>query len=486
MFDLRQNYERPDPVKLLINVGACLDVPTGFYIKGRYGQNVLLGGLGMITAVVGRGNRFKSTILHYMMLSAAARIFSTSQTSMSTYDTEINIHESALERFIAGFPELAELNIIQEGIWNITDKTIFHGNKWYEEAKKYVESKKANKKDLMVSTPFFDRDQTSVLNVLVPTFNEIDSFSEFETEDVAKMQDENELGDSGANTMHMRQGLAKTRFLMEAPVLFNGHNHFLLITAHLDDAIEVSAGPYAPKPTKKLQHMKQGDKIKGVTGKFFFLMNNCWAAVSATPLINQSTKGPEYPRDSNDNVAGDKDLNEVVLTQLRSKAGPTGYDLTLVVSQSEGVLPSLTEFHYIKSFKDKNHDRYGISGNLQNYNLDLLPDVKLSRTSIRGKIDSDPQLRRALTITAEMCQIYQFHRKYYDILCTPKELYEDLIKQGYDWNVLLNTRSWWTVEDEKHPLPFLSTLDLILMHSKNKDHPDAYFPYWMNPDKTIK
>lgn len=487
MFEfLKQDYDQPDAIKMLINIGACLDVPTGFYVKGVHGQNILLGGLGAITAVVGRGNRFKSTVLHYMMLSAMNRLFSTSETSASTYDTEINIHETALERFIVAFENLRNRSILAAGIWNITDSTCYLGNKWFEATKKYLKSKKEHLAQLTVPTPFFDRDGKTQLKVLVPTFGQIDSFSEFETEDVAKISEENELGESGANMIHMRQGLSKTHFLMEAPVLFNGNNHFLLITAHMDDAVEVATGPYAPKPVKKLQHLKQGDKIKGVTGKFFFLMNNCWAAISATPLINQGTKGPEYPRDTNDNMAGDKDLNEVVLTQLRSKAGPTGYDLTLVVSQSEGVLPSLTEFHYIKSFKDKNFDRYGISGNIQNYNLDLLPDVKLSRTTIRGKIDSDVQLRRVLTITAEMCQIYQFHRKHWDILCTPKELYEDLINQGYDWNVLLNTRSWWTVDDDKHPLPFLSTLDLMLMHSKNKDHPDAYFPYWMNPDKSIK
>lgn len=486
LLNLNQTFERPIPVKLLLNIGACLDIPTGFYMKGIYGQNVLCGGLGCITAVVGRGNRFKSTILHYMMLSAMDRLFTTTESSASTYDTEINIHEHALNRFIIAFEELRKRNILLDGIWTITDKTIYHGNQWHERMKEYLKVKKSHEKALEVSMPFFDRDGVTPLKTMVPTFAEIDSFSEFETEDVAKMQDENELGESGGNTIHMRQGLAKTRFMMEAPVLFNGHNHFLLLTAHMDDAIEVSAGPYAPKPVKKLQHLKQGDKIKGVTGKFFFLMNNCWAAITAAPLVNQGTKGPEYPKNPNDNIAGDNDLNEVTLVQLRSKSGPTGYSVTLLVSQSEGVLPSLTEFHYIKSFKDKQFDRFGISGSLQNYSLDLLPDVKLSRTTVRAKINEDPFLRRALNITSELCQMYQFHRDLIDVLVTPQELYDDLKHQGYDWNVLLNTRGWWTVDDHKHPVPFLSTLDLCMMHSKNKHHPNAYFPYWMNPDKTLK
>jgi len=466
---IKQDFERPIAVKLLINIGALLDIPTGFYVKGKEGQNVLLGGLGGITAVVGRGNRFKSTVIHYMMLSAADRIMSTAETSMSTYDTEINIHEHTLKRFISRFTELSKSDIIYEGIWNITDKTVYHGNKWFEQVKAYIKNKVDNKKECTVSTPFIERDGVSNMEVIVPTFSEIDSFSEFETEDVAKMQDENELGDSGANTLYMRQGLSKARFLSEAPSLFGGGNHFLLMTAHLDDAVQVSKGPYAPQPVKKLQHMKMDDKVKGVTGKFFFLMNNCWHASTSTGLVNQGTKGPEYPKNANDNIAGDTDLNLVTLVQLRSKSGPSGYSVDLVVSQSEGVLPSLTEFHFIKT------NKYGLSGTLQSYSLDIYPDVKLSRTTVRSKIDTDEKLRRALNITAELLQISQYHRSYSDILCTPKELYDDIIKLGYDWNMILSeTRGWWTVNDDKHPLKFLSTLDLLEMRA------GRYTPYWLN------
>ena len=478
---LKQNFTQPDNIKVMLNIGGLLDIPTGFFIKGSNGENVLLGGLGAITAIVGRGNKYKSTILHYMMLSAADRLSSTTETSMSTYDTEINIHEHALKRFVNKFESFQNQDILQDGTWVITDKTIYHGNTWFEKAKEYLASKKDNASKLMVETPFFGRDGTSKLKIVVPTFGEVDSFSEFETEDVSKMQNDNELGESGGNTIHMRQGLAKTRFLMEAPVLFGSNNHFLLMTAHLDDSIQVASGPYVQAPVKKLQHMKMGDKIKGVTGKFFFLMNNCWHASNSTPLVNALTKAPEYPRNSNDTMAGDTDLNEVNLVQLRGKSGPSGFSITMVVSQSEGVLPSLTEFHYLKNYKDHIYNRFGISGTLQNYSLDLLPDVKLSRTTVRSKIDTNPRLRRALNITAELAQMHQYYRHLADVLCSPKELYDDLVKLGYDWDMILDkTRGWWAVESDKHPLLFLSTLDLLQMRQ------GTYFPFWMEEDKSIK
>lgn len=464
-------------VKVLINVGATLDIPTGFYLKGKYGEHVLLGGLGYLTGMTGIGNSFKSTIMHYMMLSAADRLMSTAETHMDTYDTEINIHEHRLLALTKRFLSFMNKNIFMENIWTITDKTIYYGDQWFEKMKEYLKAKIAGASKLMYETPFLERDGKTRMKVLIPTFGEVDSFSSFETSDVAKIQDENELGASGGNTIHMRQGLAKLRFMMEMPTLGGTSSHFTLLTAHLGKDIAMASGPYAPPPTKKLQHMRQGDKIKGVTDQFFFLTNNFWMTQSVSPLIKQDTKTPEYPSDSGDNMSGDMDLNLVTLKNLRGKAGPSGFNLEIVVSQTEGVLPSLTEFHFIKS-----SDRFGISGTLQHYNLDIYPDVKLSRTTIRGKIDNDLKLQRALNITSELCQMHQYYRSLKDVLIAPKELYDGVKAQGYDWDFILeSTRGWWTVNNESHPLHFLSTLDLCHMAK------GTYHPYWLEDDKkTIK
>ena len=465
---LRPNLQLPPSTKILYNIGACLDVPTGFFVRGRRGEYILLAGLGPITAIVGRGNRFKSTIMHFMSLSFINRVLQTIDTSMNTYDTEINIHESALKRFLKKFDTLAIRDIIQEGLWAITDKKMYYANKWYEDIKEWLNSKIKNAKDIMVPTPFFDRDGTSIQFEISPTLSQVDSFTEFETENTANIQNDNELGDAGGNTIHMRQGLDKTRFLMEVPTLFGRSNNFLLMTAHVDDFVEVAKGPYAPPTPKKLQHMKQNDKIKGVTGKFFFLMNACWLVANSTPLIDQGTKGPMYPADPNDKRQGDMDLNEVTMTQLRCKSGQSGYNIVLVVSQREGVLPSLTEYHFLKT-----NDYWGLGGNNLNHYLEIYPDVKLSRTTVRRKIDEDLKLQRALNITAELAQMWMFHREYGDLLCTAKELYDDIKAQGYDWDMILSqTRGWWTFDDEKHPLKYLSIMDLLHLRKGKK-------AYWM-------
>ena len=161
----------------------------------------------------------------------------------------------------------------------------------------------------------------------------------------------------------------------------------------------------------------------------------------------------------------------------RSKSGPSDFTLNIIVSQSEGVLPSLTEFWALKE-----NDRYGLEGNDRNYSLTLYPGVNRSRTTIRTKIDSDPKLQRALNITSELMQMWQFYRNLRPTLPSPKELYDKITELGYDWDMILSkTRRWWTIENTKHELHFLSTMDLVHMyHGK-------YHPYWLMDDKkTIK
>ena len=474
--DLKANFTPAAPVKIMINIGAGLDIPTGTYVTGLHGESILNGGLGFLTGVVGIGNNFKSTFMHYQFLTAMARMIFAGSTG-NTYDTEINIHEWHLKRMMEIISEYNGqdiTNILDDGAWKITDKTIYHGDEYYDLLKEFMTNKRKNAAKITIKTPFVNREKTGNLEMLVPTFSEIDSLSEFVTQDVIKMQDDNSLGESGANMVSMRQGMQKNRFLMEIPALSGGSFNYTLMTAHI--GTEFAMDPRNPPP-KKLQHLKGGVKLKGVPEKFTFVMNNCWHCYNAAPLTNDTTKAPEYPRNSDDNLKGDTDLNVVTIRNLRSKSGPSGMAQPLIVSQEEGVLPSLTEFHIIKSA-----DRYGLGGNIQNYYLELLPEVKLSRTVVRDKIDTNPSLRRALNITSEMCQMNDlWHHVEPNFLCSPKELYEDLKAQGYDWHLLLTvTRGWWAPEGFIDLLP-LSTWDLLKMREK------TYFPYWLEEDKkTIK
>lgn len=472
MFATKPAFTPIDPYKILYNVGCLMDLPTGSYVRGQRGENIINGGLGSLVAVVGKNNTFKSTIMHYMTLSAASKVAGCGYSPyINTYDTEMNIHPERLLYFSKRFEEFSNCDIIDQGEWNITDSTKHMGGEWFGILKNFLRGDKVKKaKDITLATPFIDK-KGSVIVTMFPTFGQVDSLTKFMTSDVEEMGNKNEIGESGGNTIFMRQGLGKARLLAELPIVCNSAAHYTITTAHV--VLEGNAIGSSPHqmPTKKLQHMKMGEKIKGAPDDFFFLTNSLWQATSSKLLSNKDTKGPEFPRRQGDNEAGSADLNEVAFKLLRNKSGPSGYSFSMIVSQTEGVLASLTEFYFIKE-----NDRYGLEGNNTTYRASLYPSISLMRTTVREQLDKEPRLRRAIKITADMLQIKQLCRELPFEVPTPKELYEKLGKE-YDWEQLLDTRDHWTFNQYEHPVPFLSTLDLVEMYH------GLYVPYWWDAKK---
>lgn len=470
---LQFNFTKKVPPKVLINLGSLLDIPTSSLVTGKNGETIINGGLGNITAVIGGGNNFKSTILHYMTLSAADRIMASTNTAIASYDTEMNVSLDRLESLASRFENLPDNPIQSETpIWSVTDKSLVDGSEWINEINKYViekEKEKANHVDLVCfKDPYSDSKNPKPLNICIPTFVEIDSFTELEGAMTMEMLTK-DLEGSDTNTYAMKQGLFKTKFFSTLPNLSASSYTYFLLTGHLQDKLNIATGPaFLNKPAKKTQYLKADETVKGGSSKFLFLTTILWKALTASVLKNQGTGKAEYPLSPDDKL--DSDLNIVTLQLVRNKNGASGTTISLVVSQTEGVLPTLTEFHFIKE-----NSRFGLDGNNVNYNLFLYPECKLSRTTIRSKINSDPKLRRAINITSELLQLSIHHQQLaaQGLLCTPQELYEDIKNLGYDWNeILSNTRGYWTIDQYTNKIPFLSTVDLL------KIRKGLYKPYF--------
>lgn len=459
---------------VMINLGSLLDIPTAAFVIGKKGETIINGGLGPITGLTSIGNNYKSTIMHYMLLSAGSKVKESGlPLCMYTYDTEINVNIDRYDKLAAPFPLIQEYPTKGANPeWMVTDKNMINGDKWAEDIEKRLEEK-ANDKNLKFDVELFKDPATDKdLEVILPTFVEIDSFSEFEGTNSFNTLSQN-LDDGSTKTYAMNQGAFKTKFMSRLPYLANHAGNYFLLTAHLGDHIDMNANPYAPGPTKKLQYLKGNQNIKGTGSKFYFLTSQVWQLIGARPLMNQTTKAPEFPEDGDDTFK--TELNIVDLTLLRNKNGPSGGMISIIFSQSKGVLPTLTEFYYIKQ------NKFGISGNDRSYYLDIYPDVKLSRTTIRKLIDTDPKLRRAINITAELLQLKEFQYTYLkneDINCTTLELYEDIKNKGYDWNQLLETRGYWLYDQYENEIPFLSTIDILKMRV------GKYHPYFMKPFKS--
>ena len=474
-FNVFETVERALPIKPMINIGSCLDIPTCTVELGMKDESIINGGLGNFTGAAGKGNTFKTTVLDGMIYIGMERISSFAPANYLAYDTEVNNNERHQSYRISNFKYLKKLHPVESGLFRYSDKVSEAGNKFYDKLMTVLRGKSAkDTKTKMVATPFKYRDTGKPLMVPMPSGGKIDSLSDFTVEADAKNLAENELGDSGGNTLFMRNALMKTRMMLELPEWLIRSSHYLGMVSQVGDEVAMASGPTPPAPKKQLQDMKNGQILKGVGSKFTFATTICWNMIKATPMWNgyKPTDGALYPIESGANkTSNDNDLYEVEMKCIRNKNGPTGFIVNAVVSQSKGLLGSLTEFHFIKS-----NNYFGLIGSNQNYVSALMPEVKLQRTTIRTKLNENPRLARSINIMSELLQFNQMKPQYVEgIWCDMETLYSDLKKMGYDWNELLDTRGWWAFNQYDHPEFFLSSIDLLRMRA------GLYVPYWMDP-----
>lgn len=480
------NVKASDYVKPHLNVGCLLDVPTGEYFVGKYGESILNGGQGLLTGITAFGNAFKSTLADYLIQSSSLKMVygaGLDVLQIDKYDTEMNVLISRMNYLLtkqhlyhdvcAAVPELKELELIGSDYYKVSDASKDFLDKWFSILKEYLAEKRKNRSHFEREFPFLNKEKTELLKYMIPTQSFIDSATEAKTSDILKIENENDIGESGRNTIFARQNLGKAGLMSELPYVAAVGAHYLTLTAHYAEAgMAMGSGPGTPPPRRKLRDMKPGERIKGVTERFFFLMTNCWLIEHCGPLQDDSTKTDLYPH--KEETRKHTDLMVLRIKNLRGKAGPTGQPIQIVLSERNGIMPSLTEFHYIKGGDGR--ERFGLVGNLQNYSNALLPDVKLSRTTVREKLENSFALRRAMNIVSEMAQIQAMMPGYDYLKCSPEELYSDIKERGYDWDMILNnTRGWYCPNNDnpKLPLKFLSTVDLLKMRK------GMYKPYWL-------
>lgn len=475
MVKMQLSIEQKVPPKILVNVGALFDIPNCSFVIGKKGETIINGGLGYITLIAGPTSNYKSTIMHYLMLQASNRMGG-KDIGMYTYDTECNISIDRLEFMASKFPNIPENPVtMDDPVWGITDKSTVAADKWLNILNDYVEAKNKEKKMYTTYEGFLNPYTKKDMELPKPSFVEIDSLSEFEAQSTVEMLSEN-IDSSDTNTYALKQSLFKTKMISTIPSLATRGNVYFLFAAHIGEKPNLATGPAAyNQPMRKFQHIKGADVIKGISNKANYLLTGVWMAHTASMLSNKDKTAPEYPLNENDKQV--TDLNIVRLTSAKSKAGPGGLSISLIVSQKNGIIPELSEFHFIKE-----SDRFGIAGNNIHYNLVLRPDVKLTRTTVRSKLVEDKLLRRAVNITAELLQLKIYHSSLVDqgLWCTPEQLYEDIKALGYEWDILLDTREYWTIDQYTNPMPFLSVVDLLNIRL------GKYHPYFLDKDKKLK
>ncbi len=457
---MKKDFIEAPPFRPALNVGCLMDIPTGRYIQGNDGHWYHTGGLSHVTGIGGRGNTYKSVLAHWMAMMSLDRYW---PAEVQSRDTEFSQSCQRFQDLSQHMPRLSQMDLSNIDNFVITSQGEESGNVWFKRLSNYLAEKRAAIKEATFTSPFIDPQSKKPLRLLYPSIIEIDSLSAFTTDVVEAIFEKNEVGDGAANTVHMRASGAKSQMIMQLPGMAAQSGGYVIFTAHMGDDIQIDA--YAPPP-KKLAFLKNKLKFKSVPENITFLTNNLWVVLNVA-VEHTKEHTVTYPKHSGDNQEGDTDLQRLSIQNLRGKAGPSGLPFDLILSQREGVLVPLSEYHYLKS-----HGRFGIGGDNTNFYLELYPDVKLGRTTLRGLVYSDPLLARAMTITTELCQIKSMLPEYTELTVSPKQLYKNLVEKGYDWNKLLDTRGFWVFkENEADNKPFLSTLDLLHLNAGHDDHP---------------
>ena len=463
-----------------LSIGPLFDLLHAEFLKGKYGETIVNGGLPPFTAVIGSVNNYKTMLMLHMTMMALTRIIESGYPSqVETLDTEISMKLTRILNLAKYFDNghLSGLTEYIKKFWHISDTNSISTNEWVAKFEKLATDKEKDKSIEVEYEAFLSPLTGKAIKNKIPTFLNIDTFTKFTNDKAFTKVADNDLDDSATNTLFMNIGMFKKKFLLSLPRNLARANIYAILTAHVGEKISIESGPSMYiKPSKQLQYLKGGDEIEGGTKDFKQAPNLMFQAHTAKPLTIKNNKGvvPEYPIHEND---ASTDLNIVTLTVLRNKSGHSGISIPVIVSQSEGVKPWLSAFRYLVEV-----GKFGISGNNISYYLDLIPDIKLQRTTVRKKIDENPKLRRALEFTSDMFQLIMTRSEYKDskYIIHPEKLYNKIKDMGYDWDILLSTREY-TLIDNYNPeyTKYLSTPDLLDMYL------EEYHPWWY-PTENIK
>lgn len=438
-----------------INTGTMYDLMTGSAIRGVDGKWIISGGLtNSIMGVQGRGNTYKSTCSG-SFIARALGIYKDVEGLIVDSEDSISKDIERVQRFAGEFSGFFNINecvrFLSGGINDIG--TVF------EKIRELCESKHVNRKEYLIETPYVNILTGKPVMAWLPTIVFIDTYSEMFSIDENMMLEEG-LDDKKNKTIYLVDGNKKTMFIRALRRWCEQYGLYVIATAHTGDNTSIdSYGPVA----KQLQYMKQSDKLKNVGSKFDKLTIPLVQTMNPTILVD-SDKSCMYP---NGDSTPNNDINEVILMVQRCKKNIAGLGIPFVVSQSDGLLNSVTNYHYLKS-----NNYFGLNGSKIKHQPTLLPDTTVSRNTIRRQESESYELRRALDITAQYCYIKQHWNtgaiKELDFSLSPNELYDKLNSNGVKWNDILNSRGHWVYSKEcaYGEREYLSVFDVVELLNK--------------------
>lgn len=488
----------PD-VRLGYNTILLLDQLSGKWVKGTRGNRILIGGHTANDGIAAKTNCGKSqlglhkfcTVLNRYPLSTGM-LYESEGTMDVGRPNKVSASmawEIGSNFFRIPTPEEVEEALLNDGV--LEDRIAFiDGNSLYfdkfidmitEIAAQREKDRKVAKN--LVTLPFrYSRIYGD--KSLRPHFVFTDSGTEADVNSAQTKSEKEGIDSSKDNLYFGRDGLIKTKIFARLNGISTKADIMFLTTAAVDK--KWGGETMGQHPEKVMSYLPSGDEIKGVGTSFKKITLNLWTFGRPTVFTKgtaTSDKFPKYPENTEDNYLGNTDLEQVMLLNLRGKAGPSGMPFPLIRSQRSGILPECCEFEALRKWgrDDKNAD-YGITVPSQyHFSLAFNPEVKFRNTNFREVINGNYSNRIALQLLFSMKMFLHIlpTAESERLMCTPEELYNDIKALGYNWLELLDTRYWWThIESEDQFRPQLTIYDLLLMRK------GEYHPYWMKNKPT--
>lgn len=435
------------------NTGTLTDYLVGKFIPGVGGCTIMDGGIATTNAVVGPPQAFKSTTNNGLIVNVVARY---PDAEALIYDTEGSLKDksrilemSSLYRDdpIKRKKHLEDLGrriiIVNRGHYPMLDD-------FDEEVKKIYAARKKDLNKYIIETPILDPITGKPMRIVKPIFIVIDSLSKAKVRVAEEMLEKHGASSSETNTMAMREALAKNRIIGKYPNYAETSGIYFSMTAQLTSKIEMNS--YLP-PSKDIQFMRQGEKLKGVGNDFLYLVSTHLEVRSPKVLLD-SNKECEYPLPSG--ITAPTEMNEVTMGVVRCKNHGAGLQFKPVLSQTHGYEPDLTNYHYLRTM-----NYFGLGTNKIHPRPCLAPDATFTRKTAYAKL-LDYKTARAVEILAQHCLVqssWTIHDMCVPFDLTPEQLADELGKTTYGMSEILESRGWWTYG--AHERSYLSLFDIL-------------------------
>lgn len=439
-------YKKDLPFCPYINTGTMFDLYTGRFVQGINDTWILDGGLSQCVGISGRGQTYKSGLAGSLMARA-----------MVVHPTaEAIVYES--EGTVAG-PEryddfTSALGVTVSPRILFQNSTISNLSDFYDEFYKITADKEKHKKDYIVESPFINNLTGKPYKVWIPTFLLIDSFSRARSSKGDKQFEDNSIDESAMNTFWLTEGNVKSKIMNDLPGRAAKCGVYAILTAHVGDKQELNPMVHTPK---QLQFMKNSDKMKNVGSNFEFLTTTLIQTLKSE-VLQTDKKTCEYPA----SFSTDVEVNQVTTMMVRCKNNASGIQFPFIVSQYQGILDAVTNFHFLRKNKYWGLD---IRGNNQEFATTVDPDQYFKRTNLREVATNDYKVRRGLEIIAQLCFVQTLWSTWKlppYINMNPIELGERLnSNKEYAQRVLESTGVWSTAVQERERMTLLDILKFV-------------------------